>query len=306
MAKRARLALALFVIFFVALLALPAERMPRTGQWLGRAGLTQLTARVGRLEVRYVRKGAGPTLILVHGLASSMYTWSEVIEPLSRSFDVIAIDLPGFGASSQPADLSVEDLSGVLPGLMGELGISRAHLVGNSLGGGLSLLLAARQPALVDRLVILDSTGIRMQPSDRPFMIRVLGSRSAGFLGERLPVRRALITATLRRLIHDDTRLSAERIDEYTAPLLREGALASAQSLLGSPLDPRFIPDLRSIEAPTLVVWGRFDHWLPEADADLFVAAIRGARKVIVETGHMPQEERPAEIARLVGEFLSS
>ena len=264
------------------------------------------SVRVGRHDVRYVRKGQGPTLILIHGLASSIYTWSEVIEPLSRSFDVIALDLPGFGASSQPADLSFEDLAAAVPGLMDALGVSRAHLVGNSLGGAVSLLLAARQPQRVDHVVILDSAGFRMKPGERPFMIRFLGSRAAGFLGDGFPIRRILTTATLRHLIHDDTKVTAERIDEYVAPLLRPGALVSARALLLSPLDERFVADLRAIEAKTLVVWGRFDPWLPQEDADRFVAAIQGSRKVIVETGHMPQEERPSEIARLVGEFLLS
>lgn len=306
MAKFVRRALAALLIAVALLVLLPAERVPPTGRWLARAGLTPLTVRVGRLDIRYVRKGQGPTLILIHGLASSIYTWSDVIEPLSRSFDVIALDLPGFGASSQPADLSFEELAGAVPGLMDALGVPRAHLVGNSLGGAVSLLLAARQPQRVDHVVVLDSAGFRMKLSERPFMIRFLGSRSAGFVGDRIPIRRVLTKATLRHLIHDDTRVTAERIDEYIAPLLRPGALVSARALLLSPLDERFVSDLQTIEAKTLVVWGRFDPWLPQEDADRFVAAIRGARKVIVETGHMPQEERPAEIARLVGEFLLS
>lgn len=306
MSKSVRRALVLALMAGALLVLLPAERVPPTGQWLARVGLTPLTVRVGRLDIRYVRKGQGETLILVHGLASSIYTWSDVIEPLSRSFDVIALDLPGFGASSQPADLSFEELAGAVPGLMDTLGVTRAHLVGNSLGGAVSLLVAARRPARVDHVVILDSAGFRMKREERPFMIRFLGSRAAGFLGDRLPIRRVLATATLRHLIHDDTRVSAERIDEYTAPLLRPGALVSARSLLTSPLDERFVPELGAIEAPTLVVWGRFDPWLPQEDADRFVSAIKGARKVTVETGHMPQEERPAEIARLVGEFLLS
>lgn len=306
MMKFVRRAFVLFLIAVALLVLLPAERVPPTGQWLARVGLTPITVRVGRVDIRYVRKGQGPTLILIHGLASSIYTWADVIEPLSRSFDVIALDLPGFGASSQPSDLSFEDLAGAVPGLMDALGVPRAHLVGNSLGGAMSLLLAARQPQRVDHVVILDSAGFRMKPSERPFMIRFLGSSSAGFIGDRIPIRRVLTTATLRQLMFDDTRVTTERIDEYVAPLLRPGALVSARSLLLSALDERFVKDLGAIEAKTLVVWGRFDPWLPLEDADRFVAAIKGARKVIVETGHMPQEERPVEIARLVGEFLLS
>jgi pimeloyl-ACP methyl ester carboxylesterase len=66
------------------------------------------------------------------------------------------------------------------------------------------------------------------------------------------------------------------------------------------------VANLASVQAKTLVLWGRFDPWLPESHADRFVAEIKGARKVVLETGHLPQEERPAEVARLIGDFLIS
>jgi pimeloyl-ACP methyl ester carboxylesterase len=285
-------------------LLLPAERMPATGQWLVRAGLESRTVRIGRLDVRYVRKGQGPTIILIHGLGSSIYTWSDVILPLAERFDVIALDLPGFGASSQPLDLTFDDHPTTVIGLMDALGVTRAHLAGNSLGGAISLLLAARTPERVDRLVVLDSAGLKMKPAERPFVIQLLGSKAAAAFVEGLPVRRWLTAATLRQLFHDRTRVTEERIDEMAAPLLRPGALASARSLLLSRLDERFLPDLRLIQAKTLVIWGRFDPWLPESQADVFVAEIQGSRKIVLETGHMPQEERPDEVARLIGDFF--
>lgn len=298
----------------VAALLLPAEPVPATGAWLQRSGLEPRVIQVkggetaaGRpLEVRYVRAGQGPTLILVHGLASSIYSWAGVIGPLAQSFDVIALDLPGYGGSSQPADLSFDDLPAAVTGLMDALGVTRAHFAGNSMGGAVSLLMAARKPERVDRVVILDSAGFGMKPDERPFMIQVLGSRAAGFFAERLPVRRSLTRATLRHLMRDDAAVSQERIDEYVAPLMRPGALESTRALLLSRLDERFLPDLALVRAKTLVVWGRYDPWLPESHADRFVAAIAGSRKIVMETGHMPQEEKPADVARLIGDFLTS
>jgi len=306
LAKLARRAALLLLVLGVILFALPAEQAPRRGQWLSRAGLEPRVVRLGRFDVRYVRKGQGPVVILIHGLASSIYTWSEVIGPLSETFDVVALDLPGFGGSTQPADLSFADYEPAVVGLLDALGIAKASFVGNSMGGGISLRLAARARDRVERVVILDAAGFRMQPDERPFMVRILGSVAAGFLAERLPVRRTLTAATLRHLIHDRSRVTEERIDEYAAPLFRQGALASTRSLLRSRFDESFVPDLASIEAKTLVLWGRHDPWLPLSDADRFVAEIKGARKVVLETGHMPQEEKPAEVARLIGDFLVS
>ena len=289
------------VLFF-----LPGEKVPATGHWLARAALTPHTARIGRFDVRYVRRGQGPSVILIHGLASSIYTWAGVIGPLAETFDVIALDLPGFGASSQPDDLSFDDYQGTVVGLMDALSIQKAHFVGNSMGGAVTLIMAARERDRVDHVVILDSAGFSLRPDERPFVVRLLASEVAGVLAEHLPVRRLLTAATLRYLIQDDTRVTPERVDEYVAPILRRGALASARSLLLSRLDDRFVADLSAIQAKTLVLWGRFDPWLPESHADGFVAKIKGARKVVLETGHLPQEEKPAEVARLIKDFVTS
>jgi pimeloyl-ACP methyl ester carboxylesterase len=304
--KIARIMVVLLLVCGGALFLLPGEKTPPTGAWLTRTGLTAQVLKVGRHDIRYVRTGQGPSVVLIHGLASSIYTWADLIPPLSERFDVVALDLPGFGASSQPGDLSFADLEPALTGLLDALGITKASFVGNSMGGAVSLRMAARAPARVDRVVILDAAGFKMQPGERPFMVRVLASEAAGYLADRLPIRRALTAATLRQLIHDPARVTDERIDEYTAPLLRPGALACSRSLLRSRFDESFVPDLARIEARTLVLWGRYDPWLPLEDADRFTAAIPGARKVVLETGHMPQEEKPLEVAKLVGDFLVS
>lgn len=308
MRKFVRFAIALLVVLGAGLVLVPAEAVPPTGQWLTRAGLESrmATLKSPSLDIRYVRAGTGPTLILVHGFASSMYSWSDVIGPLSARFDVVALDLPGFGASSQPADLSFDDQPRAVLGLMDALGIGKAHFGGSSMGGALSLILAARHPERVDRVVILDAPGFAVRPDERPLLVRLLGTPVAAALAPHLPVRRVLTRATLKYLIVDSSRVTEERVDEYMAPLQRPGALEAIRSLLGSRVDERFVADLARIQAKTLVVWGRYDRWLPLSDADRFVAALKGATKVVMETGHLPQEEKPAEVAQLIGEFLIS
>jgi pimeloyl-ACP methyl ester carboxylesterase len=102
--------------------------------------------------------------------------------------------------------------------------------------------------------------------------------------------------------------VTRERVAEYLAPLASPGTFAALRSL-GSSLEGRAsqVEDaLGRIAAPTLVVWGADDRWIPPAHADRFVSAIPGARKVVIPAcGHVPQEERPAEVGRLLLEFLS-
>ncbi|HEY6552768.1 MAG TPA: alpha/beta fold hydrolase, partial [Vicinamibacteria bacterium] len=97
------------VAAILALLALgwSRERPFRpTGQWLTVAGLEPQFATIAGRRIRFVRKGAGPAVVLLHGFASSIYTWKDVLPLLAPDHDVVAVDLPGFGQSDCPPDLS--------------------------------------------------------------------------------------------------------------------------------------------------------------------------------------------------------
>jgi pimeloyl-ACP methyl ester carboxylesterase len=221
---------------------------------------------------------------------------------------VFALDLPGFGSSDQPPDLSFEDLPRAALGLMDHLGIERAALVGHSMGGGTVALVAARRPERVSTLVLIDSAGFHRDESEHPGVVRLMRS-SFGPLISRLPLKRPFVEGALRQVFVDDTLVTDERVAEYLAPLLRPGAVASIRSLLRSfAAHPDDLGEaLTEIEAPTLVIWGRQDAWIPLDHADRFVEAIPGARKVVLDScGHMPQAERPEETGRLLRESLAA
>jgi pimeloyl-ACP methyl ester carboxylesterase len=286
----------------------PAAPEASAGRWLGKAGLEERFAVVNGLRVRYVRSGQGPAVVLIHGFASSLFTWSEIVGPLSPSHDVIAVDLPGFGRSDLPPSLTAAILPGVVLGLMDDLGVARATLVGHSMGGAVAAVVAARHPDRVDRLVLVDAAGFNLAPGDRPWLLRLLGSDAGGVLA-RLPRKRLLVTFALRQVFHDHALVTAERVDEYLAPLERPGALDSMRSLLSPRGFEAFSPfaDLvGGVRSPTLVVWGRDDTWIPVADAERFVGALPRGRKVVLDRcGHMPQEERSADVSRLLEAFLT-
>ena len=305
--KRFLAALALVAV--VGLLGLKSYDRPPSppGSWLAVSGLQERFATVEGLRVRYVRAGRGPAVFLLHGLASSIYTWKDVIPTLTRGHEVVALDLPGFGWSDQPADLSFDLYPRVVVALMDQLGISRASLVGNSLGGAVGSVVAARHPARVDRLVLIDAAGFNLRSADRPAMVRLASHPLAEAILSRLPLKRLLVTLGLRQVFHDDAKVTEERVTEYLAAVSRPGTLRSLRSLASSPsLRPEETEALlRRVIAPTLVVWGGDEAWIPVAHADRFVAAISGARKVVLPgVGHTPQEEQPGEVVRLLLEFL--
>lgn len=292
-------------LVLLAALALWPQAPPRpSGAWLERAGVSPRYVQVGDVRIRYVRKGSGPAVVLVHGFSSLMYTWSEVLPVLARRHDVVAIDLPGFGGSDIPARFDGGDTAELVARVMDGLGLPRASLAGNSLGGALSAVTAARHPERVDRLVLIDAAGYNMAPADRPAMLRVIGALPAGAL--RFWPQRPMIRLGLRQVFYDDSLVTEEKVEEYLAPMARPGAREAARALLTGGEALGLPALLRQVRAPTLVIWCANDAWIPVRDADRFVRDIPGARKVVLEgCGHVAQEEKPQEVARLIEEFLA-
>ena len=279
---------------------------PDPAPWMARLGLESRYETVAGRRVRYVRTGSGPAVVLVHGFGSSLATWKDVVPALARDHDVVALDLPGFGLSDQPTDLAVEDFPRAIVGLMDRLGIERAALVGNSLGGGACALVAGSRSERVTALVLVDAAGFNLAPAQRPALLRwTMGP--AGSVLARLPGKRLVVETALRQVFHDPRLVTAERVAEYLQGARREGTFVSIRSL-GASLRDRatLVQDvLPRVVAPTLVVWGADDRWIPPAHADRFVAAVAGARKAVIpDCGHVPQEERPEELLALVRTFL--
>jgi pimeloyl-ACP methyl ester carboxylesterase len=292
----------------LALVAARHDQLPATpGSWLASSGLEARHETIGGHRLRFVRAGSGDPVVLVHGFASSLYTWKDVLPALATTHDVVALDLPGFGGSDRPFDLRFEELPAAVLGLMDRLGLERVALVGNSMGGGVVALVAAERPRRVSALVLIDAAGFDLEPEDQPGMVRLMTS-PLGALAGGLPGRRLAVEAALRQVFHDDRLVTDERVTEYMAGLSRPGTFAAMRSLGLSLADRTGVVEegLSRIAAPTLVVWGREDRWIPLADAERFVDAIPNAEKAVFDAcGHMPQEEKPGMLTDLVRNFLA-
>jgi pimeloyl-ACP methyl ester carboxylesterase len=306
---RRRSALALVGGAALVLLAIPERPSQSAGRWLRDSGLEPRFLDVDGMRVRYVRKGQGPALLLLHGMASSIYTWSEVLDGFAREHDVVALDLPGFGQSDQPAQLGFAALPRAVIGVMDSLALPRASLVGSSLGGAVAVAVAAERPERVERLVLIDAAGFNLRRQEWPWLVRALQA-APGVLLERAPFRRWLTRLALRQVFLDQSKVTDERVEEYVAPMLRAGAVRSLRSLLASAPgagDGGFPALLARVTAPTLILWGKDDRWVPVADSERFASALKGSRTIVLRRcGHLPQEERPAETLALVRSFLAS
>ena len=267
---------------------------------------------VNGLRARFWAAGeAGTAVVLLHGIGVSVETWKDNIDALAQDHRVYAVDLPGFGRSDKPSSpYSLADQVQFVRDFMGVEGIERASLIGNSLGGLVSLQFAIQFPEQLDKLVLVDSGGLGTEGS---LALRLLTLPLVGEWMSR-PSRKG-VAQSWEDAFYDAALVTEEWVELYyeldSLPGNQESMLATLRSLanLRGGRDEVLAPirdNLGRITSPTLVVWGQQDSVLPVEHARVAEAGIRGARVHIFDRcGHMPQMEHPAEFNTLVREFLA-
>ncbi|HEX8073306.1 MAG TPA: alpha/beta fold hydrolase [Pyrinomonadaceae bacterium] len=291
--SRARAAVLLCLLLLVCAGATHAA--PAT-QAAGAPGLKEAT--VFGLKMRYAEAGAGPAVVLLHGLGGNGTNWAFNVAPLAQKYRVIVPDQIGFGQSDKPQlNYRVGTYVDFLDKFLSELKVERASLVGNSMGGWIAAAYALAHPEKVERLVLVDAAGfappkdldLRMlaglNPSTRAGMRQLA---ALVFYNKQLFASDAAIDAALTQ------RMTAG--DGYTIQSLVE-SIARGEDML----DGR----LGAIKQPTLVVWGREDGLLPLPNGQRFQREIPGAQLVVFDQcGHVPQVEKAAEFNAALLKFL--
>ncbi len=256
--------------------------------------------------------GEGPPLVFVHGLSGSWPNWLEQLPVFAQAHRVVTFDLPGFGHSPMPRqEISISGYARLLDGLLGELGIDAAAVVGNSMGGFIAAELAIAFPQRVERLVLVSAAGISTHRDPRTMrtvpalrrLERVLVASGAWFAAKSDTVarRRRLREATLKVVVRHPGRLPAALAAEQLRGAGKPGFMQALDSIIHYDLRERF-PE---IACPTLIVWGEEDMLISVRDADVFAELIPDSRKVIFEdTGHVAMLERPAAFNALLRDFL--
>jgi pimeloyl-ACP methyl ester carboxylesterase len=275
--------------------------------------------------VHYIDFGGpegGRIVVLVHGLGGSHLNWDLLAPLLRRHFRVLALDLPGFGRSepsgrraSVPANVEV------LTRFLTEVAGAPAVLVGNSMGGMISILTAAQSPEAVTGVVLLDAAvpGPRGKPD--PLVTASFALYAIPMVGERfLRLRRLRQTplARVRDLLRlcgvDPDALPAEVIDRSVTLLeerkdvegMDKAFLAAARSLLRLLADPRrYRAAMSAVTAPVLLIQGERDRLVPVTAARDVAARNPGWRYVeLAGVGHVPQLQVPERVAAEVLDFL--
>ncbi|MFF2924186.1 alpha/beta fold hydrolase [Streptomyces celluloflavus] len=252
--------------------------------------------------VAYERKGSGEPIVLLHGIGHHLQAWRPVCDILAASHEVIALDLPGFGASPALPDGLAYDLPSVIPLLVAafaELGVDRPHVVGNSLGGLLALELGSARA--VRSVTALSPAGF-WTPAERRYAFGVLRGMRAGAHALPRPVVRTLARSTVGRASLTGTiyahpgRRSADAVVAETRAMREAPGFVPT---LAAGRGVRFTADVPDV--PVTIGWGSRDRVLPRRQGVRAKQAIPGARLVrLPGCGHVPMNDDPALVARVV------
>jgi pimeloyl-ACP methyl ester carboxylesterase len=273
--------------------------------------LTGRRLRVGEITLNVVDEGRGPAVLLLHGFPDSSHLWRHQIPALvSAGFRAIAPDLRGFGESDRPAEVSAYGLMNVVKdalALLDTLGVQSAHVLCHDFGAAVGWLLAALHPAKVERFIPL-AVGSPQSFGDAGFAQREKSWYMLLF--QFKDVAEQIITREDWKFMRDFARHHPE-CDHWIAQLSRPGALTAALNWYRATSGPeRWLaarPALPKVRAPTLGIWSSGDAYLTEAQMVRSSEFVAGPWRYerLEDASHWLQLDRPAEVNRLVLEFLA-
>jgi pimeloyl-ACP methyl ester carboxylesterase len=249
-------------------------------------------------SLAYTRSGAGAPLVLLHGIGLDRRSWDPVAPALARHFDVMAVDLPGFGDSA-PGQADPGALAGAVAGLLTELGVTSAHLAGNSLGGWVALELAALGP--VASLTLLSPAGLwkRRAPGYCRVSLRAtrwFARHAAG------PLSRLVGSRPGRVLVLGQTHGHPARLTPgYARAAIRAmGTCPGFEATLAAADRRRFLATA-PIAAPVTVAFGSRDVLLlPRQSRHLDQLPAGTKAEALPGCGHVPMADDPVAVAKLI------
>ena len=265
-------------------------------------------------RIAYQDVGSGEALLLLHGMAGSSETWRAIIPQLSRRYRVVAPDLIGHGQSAKPrGDYSLGAFAVWLRDLLDELGVTRATVVGHSLGGGVAMQFVYQHPDYCQRLILISSGGLG---PDVGLVLRLLSAPGAELVLPVIAPQPVLAAGNKLRSWFSSAGIQSPRGAEVWS---------AYSSLADSQTRNAFLRTLRSVvdyrgqavsalnrlhlasDLPTMAIWGDQDKIIPVEHAHAAHAARAGSRvEVLAGVGHFPQVERPSEVVDLIDDFIAT
>jgi pimeloyl-ACP methyl ester carboxylesterase len=267
--------------------------------------------RTRRATLSILSAGTGDPVVCVHGLGGTKASFLPTVAALADTYRVIALDLPGFGESDKPiaAAYDAPYFANAVADLMDELGIDSAHIIGNSLGGRVSIELGLLHPDRVRELILLSPALAWLRERRLKWLLQLPLPR----LGLIQPTPRFIAEPIVRRIIPGGDRgWVAAGVDEflrcYLTPRGRAAFYEAARNIYLDEPDGEdgFWTRLGGLECDTMFIWGRNDTLVPIAFMKHVERMLPRARHLELDCGHVPQLERPVETHAAIREFLAA
>jgi pimeloyl-ACP methyl ester carboxylesterase len=262
--------------------------------------LTEKSVELLGTRVVYVEGGTGTPVIFVHGLGGALLDWEKVLPWFAERYHTIALDQPGFGKSEKRLDYhySIENNAKILLALMDHLGLKKANLVGNSMGGEVVAYFAIHYPERVDKLALVDAAGALNLPFFPfvPELVWLFGG--------------PIDSLSNRSGSNDPHTQDPDRVKPNIAQAIYNsddwwGCRKAWRDELYDIFKLELKPDLRKISAPTLEIWGSKDPLLPFYSKWFFWENIPDCRLLIIPGGdHTSQLSKPKEFEAAIDMFL--
>lgn len=276
-------------------------------------GTSQFAELQPGLNVHYRDEGKrdGQVLVLIHGSNASLHTWEPWVKILGKDYRIISMDLPGHGLTGvNPSGLyDNQSYVGVVNALLTRLGVAKAVIGGNSMGGGVSWMYALAHPEKTEALLLVDAGGQpQAKPDELPIGFRLMRTPVIKEAA-RLIAPRSIFESSIKNTMSVQSKIDDALIDRYWElnrfPGNREATMKRFS-------DPRGIGSgskekLSTIKVPVMIMWGEDDKLIPVSSARWFADAIPGSKLVIYsKVGHIPMEEVPARSAADVKAWIDA
>lgn len=244
-------------------------------------------------------------VLLLHGAFSSLHTYNGWARELKPHFRIIRIDMPGFGLTGPNARGNHEMImyKRCIATVLDRLEVEKCHIVGSSLGGWVSWEFAADYPERIEKMVLMGAAGfldqrnipLPFKMARTPFVSRVA----------RYAIKRRILVQFINQVYYNQAKVSEALIDRYYDLFTREGNPKVFFEMANTEYKES-VHLLKTIEIPTLLMWGRHDKWIPVENAYRFERRLKNSKIVIYEDcGHLPMEELPRRSARDLRAFLT-
>ncbi|MEL7222065.1 MAG: alpha/beta hydrolase [Bacteroidota bacterium] len=299
-----RLGLVFVLLLLVAITCYYQDDKSGKELWDRYALAESKTIEVDGLSVHYRIVGEGSPILLLHGTAASLHTWSGWVAELQENYQLITLDLPAFGLTGPhpEADYSIASYVAFVESFRKEIGLDSFVLGGNSLGGLIAWNYAAQYPQQVNDLILIDPSGFPTG-KEPPLGFRLaqsdLWSKVIRYLTPKSLVKKSLL-----EVYGQDELVSDALVDRYFDMLLREG---NRQAFIDRARTSMTADTslLTQIDIPTLLIWGAKDEWIPVELAYRFSDLLPQDTLVVFdELGHVPMEENPKKTLEAVKLFL--